>query len=314
MPPTILIIGAGIAGPPLATLLLSTPTPPHEKPHITLLDRAGPSSSSKGQNIDIRGEGAGVLQRLGLERAVRAATTREEGAMFVDGADRVWAAFAAGKSAGTSDIEILRGRLAEILVGRCRSLSEHVKSEGGTGVEFLFGETVEHLEEDEKGVAVRFGTSGETRRFEVVVGADGLQSRTRKTVFGPQGLRALGMYGAFFSMPRGETDSLWRRWYHAPGRRAVMVRPSDRDDRSTVFMYVINDRDARLGDVAVEGGKGRVEAQKRLFSEYFRDAGWECGRVVREMMAADDFYYDAIAQVKLERWSKGRIVLLGDAA
>jgi len=47
--------------------------------------------------------------------------------------------------------------------------------------------------------------------------------------------------------------------------------------------------------------------------EHFEDVGWESKRVIREMMATDDFYYDAVAQVKMETWSKGRVVLVGDA-
>ena len=120
------------------------------------------------------------------------------------------------------------------------------------------------------------------------------------------------MYGAFFSMLRGLTDSMWRRWFHAPGRRGIMLRPGEQRDRTTAFMYVITEKDRRLVDVAAKGYEG-MEAQKELLAEYFHDAGWESERVVKEMMTTKDFYYDLVGQVKLDRWSKGRVVLLGDA-
>ena len=91
-----------------------------------------------------------------------------------------------------------------------------------------------------------------------------------------------------------------------------MVRPSDQLDRSTVFMIVVNDKDSRFREVANVGSRS-VVGQKALLSEYFRDAGWESERIVTEMNAANDFYYDAIAQVKMDSWNKGRLVLLGDA-
>ena len=318
-PLSILIIGCGIAGPTLASFLLLSPLPPHEKPHITILERSS-SPRAQGQNIDIRGAGASVIRKLGLESAIRSSTTGEEGVQFVDRDNRVWAAFAADKSGrvqtGTSDIEIVRGRLAEICFRRSKIVSEEVRTEGGFGVEYIFGDYLEGLEQDGQKVHVRLAKSGETRSYDIIVGADGLQSRTRNMVWGKEEeenrVKRLGMYAAFFSMPRGKTDSLWRRWFHAPGRRGIMIRPSDQRDRSTVFISVVNEEDERFRNLATEGHKG-VEAQKRLLKEYFRDAGWESGRIITEMDAAEDFYYDMVAQIKMDKWSKGRVVLLGDA-
>ncbi|GIZ44293.1 hypothetical protein CKM354_000749600 [Cercospora kikuchii] len=320
-PPSILIIGAGIAGPPLASFLLLSPLPASQLPSITIVERRAEDDQSKGQNIDIRGTGMQIIRKLGLEAAIRNATTGEEGCQFVDHKGRVWASFAADKTGqvqtGTSDIEILRGRLAAILLGRLKSLSDDVKEKGGKGVEFLFGDYVEELIDDgEKEVDVRFAKSRERRKFDLVIAADGLQSRTRRMVWGESGeqdrLKKLGMYGGFFSMPSAKTDTEWRRWFHTSGRRGIMVRPSDDPKITTVFAYVINEDDRRLEDAACNGRKGSA-TQRALLKEYYQDAGWECERINREMETADDFYYDMIAQVKMPKWNKGRVVLLGDA-
>ncbi|KAJ9630794.1 hypothetical protein H2203_001319 [Taxawa tesnikishii (nom. ined.)] len=301
-PLSILIVGCGVAGPTLASFLLSTSEPVGEKPHITVLERSS-SLRAQGQNVDIRGAGVTIIRKLGLESVIRASVTGEEGVRFVDENNVTWGMFAADKSGkiqtGTSDIEILRG-----------------ERDGGKGIEYVFGDWVEELEQDGSKVNVRFAKSGERRSFDLVVGADGLLSRTRRMVWGEESeedrVKWLGMYGGFFSCPKGETDSLWRRWFRAPGRKGIMVRPSDRKDRTTVFMLVINDEDKRLRDVALKGHKA-VEAQKALLEEHFRDMGWECGRIVKEMKAAEDFYYSPVAQIKMDKWSKGRVVLLGDA-
>ncbi|KAF2219290.1 hypothetical protein BDZ85DRAFT_206283 [Elsinoe ampelina] len=323
MPQSILISGLGPSSLPLTLFLLSQPLSPSSLPRITILERS-PSPSLFGQNIDVRSTGLVLLSRLGLTSAIRAATTKEKGVRFVDSSNRVWAEFEAGResrgeaSAGTAEVEILRSDLVRVLLAKADSL---VKKQGGAGVEIKYGTTMTSLSQDGDGVDVLF-SSGEKGRYDLVVGADGLGSAVRRMVWGREGegerVRGLGMYGAFFSMPRGETDGGWRRWYTAPGRRGVMVRPHRDSERATVFMFVVNDRDGRLGEV-VGGGRGKVQAQKELFAEYFRGAGWECERLVTEMEVAEDFYYDRLAQVRMdeggtgEGWSKGRVVLLGDA-
>ena len=318
-PLNILIVGCSVAGPTLASFLLLSPLPASEKPRITILERAH-TIRMQGQNIDVRGAGVTIIRKLGLENVIRASTTGEEGVQMVDGKNRVWGQFAADKSGRTqtptSDIEILRGRLAEICFTRSKLVSEEVQREGGEGIEYVFGDTLSELDQDGSQVHVRFAKSGERRSFDLVVGADGLQSRTRNMAWGSEGekerVKLLGMYGGFFSMPKGGGDTMWRRWFHAPGRRSVMVRPDEQRDKTTVFMTVINDKDQRLEEVATRG-PDNVDAQKRLLKEYFQDVGWECERIIKEMMATDDFYYSMVAQIKMEKWSKGRVVLLGDA-
>lgn len=311
----ILVIGCSIAGPTLATFLLLSPLPKTERPRIVILERSS-ILRSQGQNIDIRGAGVTIIRKLGLETIVRASTTGEAGVQWVDSKNCVVAQFAAASGrAPTSDIEILRGRLADICFRRSKSISEELQRAGGAGIEYIFDDYVEDLEHNGDKVNVRFAKSGEVQSFDIVVGADGLQSLTRRLVWGKEGERdrlvRLGMYAGFFSIPRTPTDSSWRRWYHAPGRRGIMLRPSDQSDRTTVFMSVINERDEKLIEVA--NGFQNVQAQKKLLQKYFADAGWESERVMKEMMKSNDFYYDIVGQVKVDKWSKGRVVLLGDA-
>ncbi|KAK8131303.1 oxidoreductase [Apiospora sp. TS-2023a] len=327
-PVEILIVGCGIAGPTLATfLLLLSDVPAAQKPHITVVERASERvAHSRGQNIDVRGAGMAVLRQLGIEGLVRRSVTGEEGVRLVDGRNRVWAQSAADRTGAvqtpTADIEILRGRLSEICWKNSLRVSADVEQEeGGKGIEYIFGDYIEEL--DQQGgdkVNVRFAKSGVRRSFDLVVGADGLHSRTRKLVWGKEGeahrIKRLGMYAGFFSIPREEkTDDQWRRWFHAPGRRGVMLRPDGTGTRTTVLMSVVKsdeEENQKLAELAGMGHAG-VAAQKALLEEHFCDAGWECKRVLREMKMTDDFYFDMVAQVNMDKWSKGRVVLLGDA-
>ncbi|KAK3674727.1 hypothetical protein LTR78_005449 [Recurvomyces mirabilis] len=321
-PLNILIVGLGIAGPSLASLLLLDPTQAaEEKPQITILERSSELRST-GQSVDVRGVGVDVIRRLGLETAIRASTTGEEGVQFVDESNAIWAQMAADKSGkvqtGTSDIEILRGRLASIIYERSKVISAEVQAKGGKGIEYIFGGVLDQLEQDEKSVRVRFAKSGERRSFDVVVGADGLASMTRRQAFGAEDeekrMYRLPLYGAAFSIPKGKNDVEWRRWFNAPGRRGVMVRPTHDPEMWSAAMFVIDaaDKDKRLLDVAHEGAR-TVERQKSLMKEKFEGAGWECTRLLEAMETTEDFYYSTIAQVRMKKWSQRRVVLLGDA-
>ncbi|KAL9061137.1 MAG: hypothetical protein Q9162_000282 [Coniocarpon cinnabarinum] len=322
-PLNILITGTSIAGPALTLFLLLHPLPATQKPRITLLERSS-TPRQTGQNIDIRGAGLRLIRKLGLEKEIRAHLTGEEGVRHVDSWNRTWGEIPAPKGeegekyhAPTAEVEILRGSLARILMERVDVVNKQVQEAGGSGVEVVYGDCVESLEQEGDGVKVRFAKSGDERRVDLVVGADGLQSSMRRMVFGAEGeterLKKLRMYAAFFSMPRGSTDSDWRRWYHAPGRRGIMVRPHEEKDKTTVLMSVVNESDPELDAVAQKRGTEGVKAQKELMERYFRGSGWESERALKGMWETDDFYYDVVAQVKMEKWSKGRVVLLGDA-
>jgi 2-polyprenyl-6-methoxyphenol hydroxylase-like FAD-dependent oxidoreductase len=210
----------------------------------------------------------------------------------------------------------MRGKLAEILDARSRWVSEDVKKKGGKGIEYIFGDYLMAIEQDNEQVRAQFANGKDWRSYDIVVAADGLQSGTRRMVWGEDSeedrVKSLNTYGAFFGIPEGQTDTMWRRWYHAPGRRSCMVRPNKGAGNTTVFMMVINDEDQRLADAA-RRDFGGVDAQKSIMAEYFRDVGWETPRILKGMMATKDFYYDMVAQVKMEHFSKGRVVLLGDA-
>lgn len=178
-PLNILIVGCSVAGPALATCLLISDLPAAQKPHITVLERAS-SLRKDGQNIDIRGAGVTIIKKLGMENLIRAGTTGEEGVQWVDHNNRIWAQFPADRSGKTStptaDIEILRGTLAGILSERARTISNDVQANGGKGIKFIFGDHLDSIEQNGDQVQVHFANSDETRSYDLLVGADGLQS------------------------------------------------------------------------------------------------------------------------------------------
>jgi 2-polyprenyl-6-methoxyphenol hydroxylase-like FAD-dependent oxidoreductase len=293
----ILISGAGVAGPVLAHFLAQAGA------KVTIVERA-PSLRTGGQNVDIRGLGLKILNKMGTAEAVRNKTTQEEGVAFVDASNHHMAAFPVDKSGKnlsmTAEIEIMRGDLAMIMY-------EATKND----VEYQFDDHIERIDEMGNKTKVHF-QSGLEREFDLVIAADGLGSSTRKLVFGDLPISSLGQYVSWFSIPREEQDGAWAHWYNAPGRRMILLRPNtvgttDSLTRASVWICSTSEK--------VKGySKLSMQDQKALMHEIFDDAGGEAARVLAGMDKAEDFYMQEVAQVKVDSWSKGRVALVGDAA
>ncbi|MFF0622510.1 FAD-dependent monooxygenase [Streptomyces sp. NPDC004296] len=286
--PSVLVSGASIAGPALASWLARAGW------DVTVVERFD-RLRDEGQNIDIRGTGREVLRRMGLEDAVRAAHTQETGLDFVDERGRPLARFAAGTddtSGGTAELEILRGRLGQILY-------DH----SSTGAAYVFGDQITALHDDGHGVDVEF-LHGPARRFDAVVVAEGLRSRTRSMVIPDVHVRELGVYSAYLTIPRTDADNNRWRWLICDRGRGVTLRP---DDVGTIRAG-LNMR----GSVRGLDRLGRDEVVSILRAT-FADVGWETPRILD---ALDDapLYFEALGQARLTRWNRGRVVLLGDAA
>jgi 2-polyprenyl-6-methoxyphenol hydroxylase-like FAD-dependent oxidoreductase len=110
---------------------------------------------------------------------------------------------------------------------------------------------------------------------------------------------------AYFTIPKASTDDRMWRWFNAPGKRSVSLRP-DRHGTTRAMLSVAKK--------AAGEQEWDMERQKIFLRDLFADAGWETPRILAGMDAADDFYFDALRQVRMPRWSSGRVVLTGDAA
>jgi 2-polyprenyl-6-methoxyphenol hydroxylase-like FAD-dependent oxidoreductase len=289
--PTVLISGASIAGPTLAYWLARHGFEP------TLLERA-PAPRPGGHAVDIRGVALQVVQAMGLADAAHDLRTRMKGVSKLDHEGReVWRSetmtFTGGRF-DNDDIEILRDDLAGILLGRL-----------GGEVETIFGDTVTGLAEDAEGIVVSFAKQA-PRRFDLVVGADGLRSNIRDLAFGDEGrfLHPLGVALGVWSAPNILGLADWQVSYgEMPDNCLVYPVRGNRELRVCVGM---------AAGLAEECG-GDVGAQKALVAERFGQLGWEIPRLLEAMRSAPDFYLGAVAQVRMDRWTKGRVALAGDA-
>ncbi|KAI4632998.1 hypothetical protein J4E80_000358 [Alternaria sp. BMP 0032] len=254
---------------------------------------------------------------MGILEKVKEKTTTEVGMQFVyrDGERR--ATFEATgeeeRQSATSEYEILRGDMARIVYELTLS---------NPNIKYVFGEMATEVQQDESEGSKALVTFANGKlpptEFDVVIGADGQMSRTRRIVFGhgPKNddyLHRLGQYSALFTMPREPVDTQYAQWYNASRGRLFLLRP---DQYGTTRAYLaITDGDlSRFEEIDKLLKKGTREEQQAWFEKEFEGAGWQTERCIREMKRADDFYMQQIAQVRMDTWHKGCVALVGDAA
>ncbi|MFB7657708.1 MULTISPECIES: FAD-dependent monooxygenase [unclassified Streptomyces] len=290
--PKVLISGASIAGPALAFWLN------RHGFEVTVVEKAG-TLRSGGYPIDVRGTALDVVERMGILPQLRDAHIDLRRLTFMDGDGGEVASLhphaVTGGVAGR-DLEIRRGDLTDALYMAVRD-----------DVEFLFNDSVDTLDQSEHGVDVTFRGGG-SRTFDMVFGADGMHSRTREMLFGPEEKfhRYLGYCFAVFTMRNTFGLSHETVMWNTPGRAAALYAVGDDDE---VHAFLNFARPEPPFDAF-----GSPEAQRDLLAEVFADAGWEVPGILTALHDADDVFFDAVGQIRMPRWSSGRVALVGDAA
>src|SRR3984957_405338 len=283
---TVLISGAGVAGPTLAYWLAGYGFRP------TVVERSEGQRSS-GNPVDVRGEAMDVAERMGVLPRLREAATSVSGMALVTASGRRLGRLAVGRTDGT-ELEVPRADLAAVLHDAARERAE-----------FVFNDSIAALRQDAHGVDVTFD-KGAPRRFDLVVGADGLHSAVRRLVFGPASgyLRHLGMYVATCQLGYAAADPSTVLMYNRPGR-SVSVHPVN-GNAMAAFIF----RSPAIGGL----DNRDTAACKQVGRDAYRGGGWELPRLLDRLGAADDLYFDSVSRVRLPAWSQGRVALLGDAA
>jgi len=282
----VLISGAGIAGPALAYWLDG-----HDF-DVTVVERAL-TLREGGQAVDFRGPvHREVLERMGLWEPIHQHRTQGCDLVMLDRRGRPVLTLPSVMMSG--DVEILRGDLSRLLYERSASSTC-----------YRFGDQITDLTQSEESVTVGF-SSGAAERYDLVVGADGLHSGVRSLAFGDES-RFLVHHGyrlATFSLP-DVFDTGGRAYsYTVPGH-SLMVK-SEGDGRARASFIFIG---AALGEE-----RGDVARLRVLLREAFRRLGWWGPRLLSHLDEATDLYVDQIGSISIDRYSSGRVVLLGDAA
>jgi 2-polyprenyl-6-methoxyphenol hydroxylase-like FAD-dependent oxidoreductase len=290
--PKVLISGASIAGPTLAYWLSKGGF------DVTVVERAD-APRAGGQAIDVRGPALAVIKEMGLLDQAASMRTRMKGmsTLDIDGREisRTEERTMSGGWCDSGDIEILRDDLAGLLLNASRPAAS-----------YIYGDTVVALEQDSGGMTVTFEKTS-PQRFDLVIGADGLHSNTRHLAFGEDAaiIRPLGIVLSIFTTPNLLDLRDWQIAF--------------RDETSGYVIYPARDNtqlrvNLGFGLYPEDDVRGHVSTQKAIVAKRCAHLGGDIPRLIGAMFETKDFYFGALAQIRMESWSKGRVTLVGDAA
>lgn len=289
---SVLISGIGIAGSTLAYWLGEHGLNP------TLIERA-PRLRTGGYIIDFWGLGFDVAERMGM-----AADLRSEGYNISE----LRLVNSKGKRTGGFGVDVFRiltgGRYVSLGRG---DLAKLIYGKIGGRFETILDDSIASLEQDVDGVQVTF-EHAPSRKFDLVVGADGLHSVVRKLAFGSEDEfeKYLGYTVAAFEVPGYQPrDELTYVAYAVPGKQ--VARFAMRGDR-TLFLLIF------AGEQSSYIDPRDTQAQKDILHAEFGHAGWECPQILAALNTCDELYFDRVSQIRMDTWTRGRVTLVGDSA
>lgn len=284
----ILVIGAGIAGPAVCYWLKRFGFSP------VLIEKSA-NIRKGGHGLDVRGVAIDLVKKMGIYEKICNRRTQIELGRYVDTSGNILHEEKGERFCYREgeDIEIIRGDLVQILI------------DASDGVPCHFNQLIESIKEKDRDVEVLF-KDGRTEHYDLVIGADGLHSTTRRMVFDKDEykLTNLGVYFSVFSIPN------YLNLNHAEvlceANQKLISITSDKNPKIATAIFSFRAQNV-LNNIRDEN------EQKRFLCDTFQDFGWETSKVLELMRDSDDFYFDSATLTKMNSWTKGRVALLGDA-
>ena len=288
----IAINGAGVAGPTLAWWL-------RKSGHQVLLVERSPHLRAGGYAIDFWGIGYDIADKMGLIPRIREVGYHVSEMRYVDEAGRVTGEFPVAVLDRMTHGRYTQLRRTDLATAICGALDDEV--------EMLFGDSVARIDQRDGHARIEFEHAA-PREVDLVIGADGLHSRVRELAFGPTEKfeTPLDYHLAAFEVDGYRPYEARVATSHGIAGRQItkLCMPGDK----TLFLFVFRDEYLR--------GRGAPDESelRPLLKEVFAPGGWETPRILAAMERAGEIYFDRVSQIRMDRWSDGRVALLGDAA
>lgn len=290
----VLISGGGIAGLTLAYFLKENGFEP------VVVEKAN-SLRDGGYMIDFFSSGVYVIEQMGLLEILK---ERDHGSSIVKQyTDK-------GKKSMTLNISAFRdlqkGKLFNFLrTDLVDILYQKVKD----NIEIRYSTSIVRVEEEDTAVVVTFD-NGNQEKFDLLIGADGIHSNVRELVFDADKVEQLflGYYVAALEhnvpleIKKEEVLSMT-----IPKRQVMTytIDESNLEHNSSVFVFKTEKRLPFM----------KHSEQVKLLKNKFETFVSPVPEILKTAANSEKIYFDEVAQIRIKgNWSRGRTVLIGDAA
>lgn len=286
----VLISGASIAGPVLAYWLT------RHGFTVTVVERAPALRKTGGHAVDLFKSAMDISEKMGvLPRIEEQATGTDRMTLYRETDSRRPIRVDLAKVfRATSDrhVEIMRDDLSEIYYNAACG-----------EVEYVFDDSITAISSDGE---VRFETAP-PRRFDLVIGADGLHSNVRRLTFGNESQFSafMGVYFGVLSLPNTAALDNELLLHVGIGRTAGMYGARHVGDARAMFLF--------RSDRELDGLRHDIPRQKKLLRDAMGGMHSDVDEWLAKLDSTPAFYFDSIAQLRMDTWSRGRVTLVGDA-
>jgi salicylate hydroxylase len=290
----VIVIGGGIGGLSAALALLRRGI------DVTVYEQS-PELKEVGAGIQVSSNGSRVLYAWGLEEALAGVQVTPAGREIRHwGTGETWNWFTLGAASirryGTPHLMLHRGDLHGILADAVRALKADA---------IRLGRRCVGIAQSGERVEARFD-GGEAVHAAFVLGADGIHSNVRKSLFGADAPQFTGVVAwrgivPMDRLPPHISRPVGTNWLGPRGH--VLHYPVRRGELMNFISFVERD-DWRIESWTIEGTTGELADDYR---------GWHPD--VHAIIRAIDtpFKWALMVRRPMERWSRGRVTLLGDA-
>lgn len=285
-PNSVLIVGAGVAGLAAAWWLDRLGW------RVTVIEKAA-NLRADGYMLGLSGPGHAALRLMGLLPALTPRNRRINENVYY----------------GRDDKVLLRLRYHEFLKGldwltvARTDLVEALHEATRSRVALRFATTVADITPDADGVDVAL-SDGSHHRVDLLIGADGIHSATRAQVFGPESDFATRLGYRCAAFQAADTLGLGHDFlsYAEPGRLAEFYTLGA---GRLATLYVWSARDV----APVAAGEKRAVLRAAFDGAHPKAVTW-----IDRLGPEEPLFLDDMTLIEMPRWSRDRVVLLGDAA
>lgn len=254
-----------------------------------------------GADVNLTPNAVHALDRLGLGEALRANAARPTHRISrmwdtAEETSRLPMSAAAEERYGAPQLTIHRADILDALEAKLAPGSLHLDAKV-TGAELTA-----------TGAAVLFA-DGSRQEFDLVIGADGIHSPVRRSIFGPDAPRFTGLVSWRAVFPRDRAPGLpdldaFTKWWGPTSDRQIVTFPLTHGTEIFVFATTPKEGWTEEGWTL----PGDIAELRAAYSDFHPDA--------RALLDACDSVTRSALHVRepMEHWSQGHVTLLGDAA